>query len=573
MSAQVEISEELPPGPVVVGCSLRQQVGEFCAAVIACGALLLLCAPQVAVLGVAMIAAVVGGTWLSRKVAFVRVGQRLPGRITPCNPYGDIWHGFSRPPVPAVTPAHPDFLGWFYEMQEEFREHGLFRLWAGHPWMPFANCAVLVYDPKLVRDLLGAKLFGVCRKGTAYMVAEPLIGRHSILSLADGERWRFLRKLVRSGFHQDVLKNAVPITAGVIESICGRWADTGVTQIDTVEETLKITMDVFGKVAMSHDFRSVHASTTKEAPLWDAFDLILRELAQRCQDPLWLVPGLQWNRKLKFNAAIRVLDERIDGVVRERMKAAGQGADSPRAYGRDLLSLLLGSHEKDTEGSSRCFTAIELCDNLRTLLFAGHDTTASALAWSLHVLASPEHAEAERRLREEIALTCPSGTPTWEDIEAMPYLSAFIWEVLRIWPSAAFSRAPHEGLRLGKHIIPRGAELFVFPQLLHRDPANWEDPLCFRPARWLPEGERSTAADVERVKAEAERDGRFLPFSLGLRNCVGRGLASAELRTALVCLVRRFKFHLVPGAPPPAQVVYMTTGPNCLPIRLEPIPQ
>eukprot|EP01065_Artemidia_motanka_P032781 TRINITY_DN39767_c0_g1_i1.p1 TRINITY_DN39767_c0_g1~~TRINITY_DN39767_c0_g1_i1.p1 ORF type:complete len:571 (+),score=151.74 TRINITY_DN39767_c0_g1_i1:53-1765(+) len=568
MSLKVAKSDSQKQTPEEDAASaVRQVVVEVVAGIAA--ACLLLTFSSVGVSACVFVAVLVGG-WARRRAQFLRKCRHIPGHPVGCQPLGDLWKGFTMPPVPGTNPPAPDLMKMWYDLQDDFREHGLFKLWAGHPYMPLSTIAVVIFDPELVKELLSAQHFGDCRKGTPYDVSAPLIGKHSILALGDGEEWRFLRKLVKSGFHQDVIKNAVPITAGVVDTLSRRWDEEGAVTVDSVEETLKVTMDVFGKVAMSHDFRSVHATTTSEAPLWDAFDLILKELCNRCQNPTWLIPGWGLARKRAFSNAIGVLDKHIDCIVRERMRASTEGSDSPRAYGRDLLSLLLSTAEKDVEGLSRSFTERELCDNLRTLLFAGHDTTASAMAWSLHVLASPEHARVERRLREEVLQLCPPGTtPSWTDIEDMPYLSAFVWEVLRIWPSAAFARCTNRDVQIGKHLLPKGAELFVYPQLLQRDAANWDDPMAFRPERWLPAEGHTTCDAVEQIKTDAEKKGTFLPFSLGLRNCVGRALAFVELRTAIVCFMQRYRFHLVPGAPPPMQVLYMTTGPNSLPIQLE----
>jgi len=240
-------------------------------------------------------------------------------------------------------------------------------------------------------------------------------------------------------------------------------------------------------------------------------------------------------------------------------------------------------------------------DNLRTLFFAGHDTTAAALTWALHLLA--KHPDWQQRLRAEAQAAgfkaasevsnakdvLPEGFSLMK-IEELTSLTAFVRETLRIYPSAAFGKEAIEPVKVkastGKeYVLPPGVELIFMPALTHVNPDLEDDPWAFNPVRWSDPNAVSSTGDKmhlldptptnasptyasptsttspKRASIGSAVPKGYYPFSLGPRNCLGERLAKTELRVALAMLVTNFSFEVPPDAAEPLRVALLTLQP------------
>jgi cytochrome P450 len=163
-----------------------------------------------------------------------------------------------------------------------------------------------------------------------------------------------------------------------------------------------------------------------------------------------------------------------------------------------------------------------MVDELRTLIAAGHETGATALAWALHWVQS--HPEVERRLRDELSGFRGSAA----ELSRLPYLSAVCDETLRIRPPTPnASRMVAEPFPLCGFELPVGTRVAVSPYLTHSDPEVYPEPERFRPERFL-----------ERQFGRHE----FHPFGGGSRRCIGASFAAFEMRIALGTLLRGWRF-------------------------------
>lgn len=236
---------------------------------------------------------------------------------------------------------------------------------------------------------------------------------------------------------------------------------------------------------------------------------------------LFLLPVLRRNMLRlsgweRFEAARDRLDELIDAEVARRRAAGGGGAD--------LLGLLLGTRYED--GSA--ITATDLREQLRTLLVAGHETTATALVWALYRLHREPAALA--RLLDELS---SAGTdPDPDVLVKLPYLDAVCQETLRLHPPVpiVLRRLTGDFTLRGVPLVA-GDTMGISIQLLHSDPAVWPQPHRFRPERFL-----------ERRYGPFE----FAPFGGGHRRCVGAALADYELRIVLATVLTDVRLRLSP---------------------------
>jgi cytochrome P450 len=199
--------------------------------------------------------------------------------------------------------------------------------------------------------------------------------------------------------------------------------------------------------------------------------------------------------------------------------------------GDDLLSLLVSARSDDGRLG---LSDMEVRDELMTMFFAGHETSASALTWAWHLLdTNPEVAD---RVRAELASVLVDRDPTMAELPRLPLLGQVVKETLRLYPPAwVFDRSPLTDLTIGGYAIPKGANVLFSPWVVHRDPDRWPDPESFRPERfaagWTPPRES------------------YLPFGAGPRMCVGNRFAEAEIALVLATMIPRVRLSGVDSSP------------------------
>jgi cytochrome P450 len=225
-------------------------------------------------------------------------------------------------------------------------------------------------------------------------------------------------------------------------------------------------------------------------------------------------------------------DRWVDGVVAQRRSSG--------VFGGDILGMLLEARYDD--GSA--MADAEVRDQLMTLLIAGHETTAVALAWGIYWLLREPAALAH--LRDELGALGQTAAP--EAIVRLPYLGAVISETLRIEPIvtdvARFCRKP---LALGPWHVPEGELVVINISAILDNEKLFREPRRFRPERFL---ERSYAAS------------EFMPFGGGHRRCLGAAFAEAELALAVGAIVSAWDLELATPEPERAVRRNITMGPK-----------
>jgi cytochrome P450 len=259
--------------------------------------------------------------------------------------------------------------------------------------------------------------------------------------------------------------------------------------------------------------------------------------------PDWLpLPG-----KARKREAMRLILELIGSHVRAR-RAAPDGHD-------DLLATLLAARDDEGAGTgagdASALSDVQVRDELMTIFFAGHETTAAALTWAGWFLASQPLAAA--RARHEVDTVLGGRTPGFADVARLPYLGKFIKETMRLYPPApgVFMRRATQDVQIGQYLVPRGALVSVCSLVPHYD------------ARWFADPERF---DPERFEGEAGKQiprGAYFPFGTGPRVCIGSSFATMEMTLVLAMLLQRFTFALAPAQQQPAihlQVIVRPAG-------------
>jgi cytochrome P450 len=175
-------------------------------------------------------------------------------------------------------------------------------------------------------------------------------------------------------------------------------------------------------------------------------------------------------------------------------------------------------------------------DEAMTLLVAGHETIATALAWTWYLLS--QHEQDERRLHEELDIVLRGKLPTMEDLPRLTYTTAILSEAMRLYPPVwTILRRPVQDWQLGRYTIPAGSCLWISPYIVQRDPRYFPDPNRFDPSRWTPE----KCAERPRFS--------YFPFGGGGRKCIGEGFAWTEGVLILAIIAQRWKMRLLGGHP------------------------
>eukprot|EP00924_Labyrinthula_sp_SR-Ha-C_P001287 augustus_masked-scaffold_7-processed-gene-19.97-mRNA-1 protein AED:1.00 eAED:1.00 QI:0/-1/0/0/-1/1/1/0/436 len=402
--------------------------------------------------------------------------------------------------------------------------------------------ALMINDMDLIRQLTSSKNLRNVKKGITYKIAAPLIGRGILSVPTYGSSWEHQRNILDKGFAEQIIASNCfeikEVGKDLVERITFLLGEKNVVEVNIIEEMLKTTIDVLGRVAFSYDFGSLKAKETKDAPLFSAFDVILNTLQMRMRNPLlsrtsW-VPTEQNNN---FNKAMNKLVSVVDNVITGRKT-------SKSTRDRDLLDILLLPDDK-----GRKLTDLQISENIRTMLFAGHDTTAAALSWSFFLLG--KHPDVVKKIEFEFQEKFAGDLSllTAEKLETCKYLNSVVLEVLRLYPSAGFMQATTKEFYLDEYLIPKGMEILILPYLLHRNPKYYNKPDEFLPERWLEDFKVGEEVSLQTQVSLAGKTKAYFPFSLGKRICVGRKLALLEIRVILLNVLKHFEVSLPPVQP------------------------
>jgi cytochrome P450 len=433
---------------------------------------------------------------------------------------------------------------------EETRGQGLFRQTFLNFLLPFARQFVIVHDVDLVRKILSKESWGVYKKGEPYKIAGDLIGTRALLSSPDNEHWQWQRKIMTPGFSRENLeKMLIPSVHKAVDAMCSRWeAQAAAKQgqrpvVEFRDDAYQLTLEILGMFAFGFDFGSDNGKNDT-IPLHRAFVTVLEKINEFTRNPLRLLTRkLPFPSNTSYWAGLNAIETAAKAAIDKRIRDGNN-------CGRDLLDLIL--HAAKSDGKKLDSSLI--VENLQTLLFAGHDTTASALSWAVYLLAT--HPDEEKKLVEEFR-SLESTNPDFQELSSLPFLDAVVKETLRLYPGAGFVREPLTDVQLGNYDIPKGTDIIVFPYIIHRNEKLFHRPYQFDPSRWL----------SAQARASAPESMGWLPFSLGLRNCIGAQVAKLELKVALHLLFTRYRFEAADDLHgPPRVALYMTLVPNYMPL-------
>jgi len=338
--------------------------------------------------------------------------------------------------------------------------------------------------------------------------ARPLLGNGLLTSNHDEHRRQ--RRLLSPAFAPRRTAAYADLMVADTEAMASAGPDR--TEVDFADELMRLTLGIVGKTLFDTDLTS-QAQHVNDA-LTDAMSYIVNATSSPVAQFIpyhWPLPS---NNKMRH--AVARLDETIYGIIKPRR------AD-PTDHG-DVLSMMMAARDEDGSGLSDG----ELRDQAMTLVLAGHETTANALAWAHYLLC--QQPAAYDRLIEEARTVLGGRSPTYQDLPQLPYALAVLKESMRLFPPAYIvSRAATRDLMLAGTPIRKGTFVLVNIFGIHRRPDYFDHPDAFRPERFLPESEKLLPK------------GAFIPFGGGPRVCIGNHFALMEGQLILSALAQRLR--------------------------------
>jgi cytochrome P450 len=357
--------------------------------------------------------------------------------------------------------------------------------------LPIFGNAVVISDPVTIKDLFTSSTDLLGRASNLGVI----LGPGSTFSL-DGDEHRERRKLLVPPFHGKRMQSYEHIVEEEVRREIATWPEG--QEFQTLQPMMRITLNAILRAVFGAEGGALDElrELLPHAVALGSRLAVLPPFARRD-----LGRWSPWGRFLRYR---RHYDEIIDGLIAD---ARSDPAFEERS---DVLSLLLQARYENGEPISDRHVA----DELLTLLTAGHETTATTLAWTIERIR--RHPRLLTRLTEEV------------DAGGCELQQATIWEVQRTRPVVDGTlRLTRKRIRLGEWVIPENHVVIVSIGLAHSSEQNFENPKLFNPDRFL-----GTAPDTH----------TWIPFGGGIRRCIGAAFANMEMNVTLRTLLREFEF-------------------------------
>ena len=375
---------------------------------------------------------------------------------------------------------------------------------------------VYISNPKAIQQILttNPEMFEI---GRGNGVLQFLLGENSLI-LLDGQKHQRQRRLLIPPFHGERMRTYGKLICDITEQVISQW------KIGEPFKVRSVTQEISLRVILSAVFG------LDKGQRFDQLQQLLSSLLDVIGSPLTssflFFPSLQkdlgaWSPWGRFLRQKQQVDQLIFDEIQQRREQTSPPGD-------DILSLLLSARDE----AGQPMTNEELRDELLTLLVAGHETTASALAWALYWV--DRLPDVRDRLLSELDTLPADAEPT--AISQLPYLNAVSQETLRIYPIAInpFPRTLKAPMELMGYQFEPGTTLLISVYLTHHREDIYPEPKQFKPERFL-----------ERQFSPYE----YLPFGGGNRLCIGMAFAQYEMKLVLATILSRYDLTLADNRP------------------------
>ncbi|MBQ0809979.1 cytochrome P450 [Roseovarius sp.] len=431
--------------------------------------------------------------------------------------------------IPPKPPARPDavslwrYLRLFRADILSAQPARLYRAWMAEFRTPFFR-SYLCNDTALVDLVLRTRPDDFPKSARVSEGLRPLLGRSVFVT--NGEKWKRQRRIIDPAFEGGRLRDtfAAMVTAG--QGAVARLAPLAEdTPVEIEFHTSHAAADVI--------FRTLFSLPIEDATAARVFDAF--KAHQRTQPVLNLaafIPLPRWFPRF-HRRQTRVTARTIRGLITE-LTARRQAEIAAGTAPDDLATKIMTTADPETEAR---FDTEEMVDQVAIFFLAGHETSASALAWALYLLAL--YPEWQDKVAAEAEAVFGTRAPEFGDMARLRVTRDVFRETLRLYPPVPMMvRETACPERFRDRDIAPGAQVVISPWHLHRHERLWDNPDGFDPARYGTENGKTCLREA------------FIPFSAGQRVCTGAGFAMIEGPLLLAMLVRAYRLSPVEGRPP-----------------------
>nr|XP_055061630.1 cytochrome P450 4V2 isoform X1 [Misgurnus anguillicaudatus] len=436
-------------------------------------------------------------------------------------------------PVPGIGYTYPfignalqfksnagDFFCQLVGYTNEFRNSPLLKVWIGP--VPF----LILYHAETIETVLNNPIH--MDKAYVYNFLHPWLGTGLLTST--GDKWRRRRKMLTPTFHFSILTEFLEVMNEQAEVLIEKLEKhAGKGPFNCFNHITLCALDIICETAMG---KKIYAQSNYDS---DYVRCVYRmsDIITRRQRMPWYWPDIVYKyfgEGREHNRSLKILHSFTESVIHERSdylsyiesdSESDQGMKKRRAF----LDMLL----KATDENGKNLTYKDIQEEVDTFMFEGHDTTAAAMNWAVHLLGT--HPEVQKKAQQELfEVFGESERPVnTEDLKKLRYLECVIKEALRLFPSVPFfARAICQDTQINGYRVPKGANAIIVTYALHRDPRFFPEPEEFRPERFMPEN------------SVGRHPYAYIPFSAGLRNCIGQRFAIMEEKVILASILRSF---------------------------------
>lgn len=398
-------------------------------------------------------------------------------------------------------------LQFLAELQKQYGDIAQFRL-AIWP-------TVVISHPDYIKYVLQDNHRNYDKDVLMFQIARPLIG-NGLVTAIGGSRWLHQRRLVQPAFHHQRIAALGTLMTDATDMMLQQWDIYARERqvFDVAKEMANLTLQIVSKSLFNVDVSTKSNSLGQASLQANAF---LVDYFYMPFPPLFI----RTPRNRRFWSAVQTIDTFVYEIIRNRRQ---QQEDIG-----DLLSMLLNAVDENEQRMDEK----QLRDEIMTLLLAGHETSASALAWTWYLLA--QQPEAEERLHAELDQILAGRIPTTEDLPQLHYTRMVLEEAMRLYPPVwqLMRRAIQDDEIDGYH-IPANSYIFWSTYMSHRHPDFWEKPEQFYPDHF------SEELSIKRPRHA------YMPFSSGPRICLGNTFAMTEMQLILATIAQEYRVSLAP---------------------------
>ncbi|XP_037328235.1 cytochrome P450 4V2 [Pungitius pungitius] len=416
-----------------------------------------------------------------------------------------------------------DFFRQIEDLTIEFSGEPLFKLWIGP--VPF----LILFHAETVEAILTNTVH--MEKSYSYTFLHPWLGKGLLTST--GNKWRQRRKMLTPTFHFSILTDFLDVMneqAAVLVEKLEKQAGKG--EFDSFSHITLCALDIICETAMG---KKIHAQSHSDSEYVKSV-YKMSDIVSRRQRTPWFWPDFVYNcfgEGREHDRTLKILHSFTHKVIQEKAASVSAGdPDSDSEQGAKKRPAFLDMLLKTTYDDGSRMSHRDIQEEVDTFMFRGHDTTAASMNWAVHLLGS--HPEAHSKVQQELQEVFGSSDRpvTMEDLKKLKYLECVIKEALRLFPSVPFfARNIGEDCHINGFKVPKGANAIIVTYAVHRDPRYFPEPDAFRPERFLPENSAGRPPYA------------YIPFSAGLRNCIGQRFALMEEKVVLAAILRNFNIE------------------------------